>query len=206
MLAKWNLVPVYYSERESALQLQEPYESHIGWWAPEPGLSVPKPTARVCIEGTSKLISSEDIDGLPYTVQSCTPKASTSPARRDASELGASLVKKNDDLCGAPCTTYCNSGSGGPNPNDCTTLANVQSGQGTFTITAGTVIYWTYASCQVYMNDELSPAQDIVYCYSDWAGVVNYVAWNCQGTTGDNGGSCHFYDNTDISWIQVQTA
>lgn len=30
------------------------------------------------------------------------------------------------------------------------------------------------------------------------AGVVNYLAWNCQGTTGDNGGSCHFYDNAGI--------
>jgi hypothetical protein len=66
------------------------------------------------------------------------------------------------------------------------------------------------------MNDNLS-GQDIYYCfdYSNcahglraldrwrWrrqtgAGVVNYLAWNCQGTQGDNGGSCHFYDNTGI--------
>ncbi|KIP07112.1 hypothetical protein PHLGIDRAFT_118362 [Phlebiopsis gigantea 11061_1 CR5-6] len=160
-----------------------------------------------CIEGTSQLISSEDIDGKPYTVHGCTPKAGTSPTRRDDGGLGVSLVKKNDDLCGAPCTTYCNSGSGGPNPNDCTAMSNAQANQGTFLISPGTAIYWTYASCQVYMNNRLSPAQDIVYCYdwNNWAGVVNYVAWNCQGTTGDNGGSCHFYDNTGISWLQVQT-
>ena len=30
------------------------------------------------------------------------------------------------------------------------------------------------------------------------AGVVHYVAWNCQGTTGDNGGNCNFYDSTSI--------
>ena len=44
---------------------------------------------------------------------------------------------------------------------------SAQANQGTFIISPGTAIYWTYASCQVYMNNELSPAQDIVYCY-DW--------------------------------------
>ncbi|KIP07106.1 hypothetical protein PHLGIDRAFT_430031 [Phlebiopsis gigantea 11061_1 CR5-6] len=160
----------------------------------------------ICVEGTAVLIHSKDIDGKPYTVHSCTLKAGTSPTRRDDG-LGVSLVKKNDDLCGAPCTTYCNGGSGGPNPKDCETMANAESGMGTFTITPGSAFIWSYASCQATMNNELSPRQDIVYCYDwkNWAGVVNYLAWNCQGTHGDNGGSCHFYDNTAISWIQVQT-
>lgn len=73
------------------------------------------PIEPVCVEGTAVLIHSKDIDGKPYTVHSCTLKAGTSPTRRDDG-LGVSLVKKNDDLCGAPCTTYCNGGSGGPNP------------------------------------------------------------------------------------------
>lgn len=42
---------------------------------------------------------------------------------------------------------------------------SAQSNQGTFIISPGTAIYWSYASCQVYMNNELNPAQDIVYCY-----------------------------------------
>jgi hypothetical protein len=85
------------------------------------------------------------------------------------------------------------------------------------TLAPGYVYYWTHGSCQVYMNNKLQPAQDIYYCYDygncasslscairvltpsvPVAGVVNYLAWNCQGTTGHNGGSCHFYDNTGV--------
>ena len=68
------------------------------------------------------------------------------------------------------------------------------------------------------MNNELSPAQTIEYCYdysncaykihssSDRlltrcitvAGVIKYMADNCNGNSGHNGGSCHFYDDTSI--------
>ena len=48
-----------------------------------------------------------------------------------------------------------------------TFLVSAEANQGTFIVSPGTALYWTYASCQVYMNNELNPAQDIVYCY-DW--------------------------------------
>lgn len=30
------------------------------------------------------------------------------------------------------------------------------------------------------------------------AGVIQYVAWNCQGTAGDNGGTCKFYNSDGV--------
>jgi hypothetical protein len=75
----------------------------------------------VCVEGTSKLINSTmSADGKEATVHSCKTNpdvpASAGPASADPA-VRSGLFRRNMDLCGAPCTTYCNSGSGGPNPN-----------------------------------------------------------------------------------------
>jgi hypothetical protein len=96
-------------------------------------------------------------------------------------------------------------------------MISAHANWGSVTLASGYTYYWTSGSCQSYMNNKLQPAQDIYYCYeynnytscpscyahvliwsTQVAGIVNYLAWNCQGSSGHNGGSCHFYDSTDI--------
>lgn len=68
------------------------------------------------------LISSTTLNGVPYTVHQCTTKPGVSaPATVEES----SLVKRNTNLCGAPCNTYCNPGGGGPDPNGTLRLCSV---------------------------------------------------------------------------------
>lgn len=87
---------------------------------------------------------------------------------------------------------------------------------GQITLSPGQVVTWTYKTCAAWIVNNLS--ENMVYCTdndnrecsgSSWgysapcktlnesivAGVIQYLAFNCQGTTGDNGGSCHFEDN-----------
>ncbi|EKM54024.1 uncharacterized protein PHACADRAFT_122718, partial [Phanerochaete carnosa HHB-10118-sp] len=135
------------------------------------------------------LVESIEVNGIPFTQQTCESNVVTSATSEVRDEGTASLTKRNLDLRGAPCTTYCNEGIGGPNPNDCSVLASQWQNDGSFTIGSG------YTACRVDTSD-----QDLYYCYdsSDWAGVVNYLAWNCQASSPGgsyNGGSCRFYDN-----------
>lgn len=100
-----------------------------------------------CLPGTVTLVNSTTVNGVPYTVHQCNAKldddpASTRKARDDPASTRkarddpslhkldddpastrkarsdeTSLTKRNMDVCGAPCTTYCSKGVGGPNPN-----------------------------------------------------------------------------------------
>lgn len=72
--------------------------------------------ALVCKPGTVALIKNIDVDGIPFTQQTCESNAAPNAAS-EARDEGTSLTKRNLDMCGAPCTTYCNEGAGGPNPN-----------------------------------------------------------------------------------------
>lgn len=55
------------------------------------------------------------------TTSTCQTDPSQLVTRNEALEAATKakrvLAKRNIDLCGAPCTTYCNGGTGGPNPN-----------------------------------------------------------------------------------------
>lgn len=161
--------------------------------------------AEICKPGSVAVVNATHIAGIPVVHTTCELKDPAPPQTRDES---TSLTKKSGyDLCGAPCTTYCQSGSGGPNPNDCSTLANEYVNDGTFTVSPGYYESWSYASCWVGMSNYYG--SDLVYCYdsNNWAGVVNYLAWNCQGTTGDNGGQCDFYnDPYGFGYVIVGTA
>lgn len=160
-------------------------------------------TPDLCKPGTLSVVNSTVVDGKPLTHQVCESIADTTEARRDE---GTTLTKRNIDLCGAPCTTYCSTGIGGPNPNDCVKLANQYKNAGTFIASPGYTYFWNYGSCDVYMNN--NSGQDLYYCYDtgDWAGIVKYVAQHCQATHGNyNGGTCRFYDSTSIAQIGVQT-
>lgn len=159
--------------------------------------------ADICKPGTVTTVNATSIDGIPVTHTTCELKDPAPPQARDDA---TSLTKKSGyDLCGAPCTTHCHAGSGGPNPNDCSTLANEYVNDGTFVVPSGYYGSWSYASC--WMSNY--HGTDLVYCYdsNNWAGVVNYLAWHCQGTTGDNGGQCDFYNEpSSFGYVIVETA
>ncbi|KZS97295.1 hypothetical protein SISNIDRAFT_493458 [Sistotremastrum niveocremeum HHB9708] len=153
----------------------------------------------LCEDGSEATILSEKIvDGKPLVHAACPV---TTVEKR---EPETSLTKRGYDLCGAPCTTYCIGGSGGPNPNDCSVIATDYHNDGEFTLTANNYLIWTYGSCEISMY---ANGQDIVYCwdYNNLAGVINYVAWNCQSQENAKGGTCQFYGNTDISYVKVET-
>ncbi|EPQ53540.1 hypothetical protein GLOTRDRAFT_111695 [Gloeophyllum trabeum ATCC 11539] len=145
----------------------------------------------------------------PGHIWSCPGAAAPLKAliKLEAREAGANETQAVD-ITRAPCTTYCDTpAGGGPDPNDCSTLANADAVGGNFTIPASSYLAWTWKSCQVTQSNLLNPARELNYTYDgrDWAGVVNYVAWNCQSQENAHGGSCRFYDNTNVSIIQVQT-
>ncbi|GJE97413.1 hypothetical protein PsYK624_136300 [Phanerochaete sordida] len=159
----------------------------------------------VCVPGTEKLVTSRDVNGKQYSVHTCETVAGAAP-QAEAPGNGTSLTKRDQNLCGAPCTTYCNRGTGGPNPNDCSTLASENQNNGQFDLPAGQTWYWNYGTCQVWQINTSGGNEYYCYDQNNWAGVVNYLAWNCQESTGGYaGGSCHFYDNTGVGWVEVQT-
>lgn len=116
--------------------------------------------------------------------------------------------KRDYDLLGEACTVWCNSGTNGPDPNDCNQLLTSDEMSGTFTIPAGSYLVWTWLTCQVVQNNLVNPSVAIEYSYdiNNWAGVVSNLAYNCQAAENAMGGSCHFADSTAISVIQVQLA
>ncbi|KAI0203369.1 hypothetical protein F4808DRAFT_467429 [Astrocystis sublimbata] len=164
------------------------------------------------VPGTEKQISSADVNGTTVITSTCriAPEFLQSRNVQPPEESGL-LQKRNRNLCGAPCTTYCNAGEGGPNPYDCSAVASAIENQGGFTIPAGvTITFFTSPvnSCEAYIMNTSN--EDQYYCKdnNNLAGVINYLAFNCQASSGGGpykGGSCDFYDNTGIGWVEVQT-
>ncbi|GJE97421.1 hypothetical protein PsYK624_136390 [Phanerochaete sordida] len=164
--------------------------------------AAPSKIPSICRPDTAAVQSVQIIDGRPLTYATCALQ-DTAVSPRAAGALAA----RSYDLCGAPCTSYCHAGGGGPDPNDCTSLANEYANNGEFTVAYGTYGWWTWGSCAAGLAN--SYGSDLVYCYdwNNWAGVVNYLAWNCQGTTGDNGGQCDFNNNPNgLGYVIVETA
>ncbi|TFK47494.1 hypothetical protein OE88DRAFT_1738414 [Heliocybe sulcata] len=139
-------------------------------------------------------------------------KTPATPAAKNISTLGpgqgSHLGKRDISLVGQPCTVYCNSGTGGPDPNDCNQLLTADETYGDFLIPSGSYLVWTLDTCQVTQTNLLSPATNLTYSYdtNDWAGVVHALAYQCQAAENAMGGSCQFLGNTDVSVLQVQTA
>ncbi|KZS97258.1 hypothetical protein SISNIDRAFT_482187 [Sistotremastrum niveocremeum HHB9708] len=162
-----------------------------------------------CPDGTeATLVSSQILDGAPLTHTVCnatavakrTPEIGASVAR----DLDTSLTKRGYDLCGAPCTTVCSKGSGGPNPKDCEAIAKANQGAGEFSLTQGYFYQFNYKSCRVVLQ---AVDQDIVYCWDkkNLAGVIDFVATHCQAKQKANGGTCEFLGNTKTAYVQVET-
>ncbi|GJE97428.1 hypothetical protein PsYK624_136470 [Phanerochaete sordida] len=169
-------------------------------------VAIPDNIAEVCKPGTEVVHNSTDIEGKPLTFTTCDLKEV--PAARSFDE-GSSLEKRaaGYDLCGAPCTTVCHGGTGGPNPNDCQTLANNHANDGEFTVSYGTFGWWTYGSCAAGLANHWGA--DVYYCWDtkNLAGVISYLAWNCQSTQHANGGQCNFNNNPNgLGYVIVETS
>ncbi|KAF7304373.1 hypothetical protein HMN09_00839300 [Mycena chlorophos] len=110
------------------------------------------------------------------------------------------------DVCGNTCTTDCFTPSGGgPNPNDCTVIADAllydsQNIGADFTVPTGknNTVVMQYASCLTFFVNQDSAGNELEYCRVDWAALVNYIAPNCQSTQNAHGGLCVA---TDGNWF-----
>jgi len=112
------------------------------------------------------------------------------------------------NVCGAPCATNCfNPAGGGPDPNECLVIADAlrfdsESIAPLFNIGTGAsnTVVMQYNSCKTFFLNQASGP--LVYCRTDWAALIDFVAPNCQATQNAHGGNCVANDQ---SWfVQVQ--
>ncbi|KAJ3740260.1 hypothetical protein DFH05DRAFT_1511084 [Lentinula detonsa] len=113
-----------------------------------------------------------------------------------ATPVKRALAPRQTDVCGNTCTTNCFTPSGGgPDPNDCHVIADAlrfdsQNVGALFEIGTGSnnTIALTYSSCESFYVNQDAVTQ--IYCRTDWAAVIDYVAPNCQATQNAHGGNC----------------
>ncbi|KAG1739881.1 uncharacterized protein EDB91DRAFT_1248642 [Suillus paluster] len=117
------------------------------------------------------------------------------------------LEARQTNVCADTCTTNCFTPSGGgPDPYDCQVISDAllydsQNIGALFNITTATTLYMQYATCETFFVNQASYTE--TYCRTNWANVVEYVAFNCQSQQNAHGGNCVTSDQT---WfIQVQT-
>jgi len=109
------------------------------------------------------------------------------------------------NVCGAQCATNCfTPAGGGPDPNDCHVIADAlrfdsQSIGPLFDIGTGTNITLKYNSCETFFLNQASGP--LVYCRTDWASLIDFVAPNCQATQNAHGGNC--VANNQAWFVQV---
>ncbi|THH27893.1 hypothetical protein EUX98_g6295 [Antrodiella citrinella] len=100
------------------------------------------------------------------------------------------------NVCGAQCDTHCfNPAGGGPDPNDCNVIADAlrydsQDISEEFNVsTTNALFVLQYHSCESFFVNQAG-STDLTYCRSDWAAVIDFVAFNCQATQNAHGGLC----------------
>ncbi|KAH8104002.1 hypothetical protein BXZ70DRAFT_677274 [Cristinia sonorae] len=99
------------------------------------------------------------------------------------------------NVCGATCDTNCFVPSGGgPNPNECHVISdallfNSQNIGPLFNITTdAALIVMQFRSCLSFFVNQAGI--DLTYCRTDWASVLDFVAFNCQAPQNAHGGNC----------------
>jgi len=100
------------------------------------------------------------------------------------------------NVCGATCNTNCfNPAGGGPDPNECHVIADAllydsQNIGPLFDIGTGSsnTVTMQYASCKTFFLNQFSGPLE--YCRTDWAALVNDLAFGCQATQNAHGGNC----------------
>ncbi|KAE9382951.1 hypothetical protein BT96DRAFT_930095 [Gymnopus androsaceus JB14] len=128
------------------------------------------------------------------------------------------------DVCGDTCNTFCFTPSGGgPDPNDCTVIAEAMlylfvqnEALADFSVGTGSgVIFQLFffalhslirslSRCQTLFVNQDSITES--YCYVDWAAIINYVAPNCQSTQNAHGGLCLAADEQWFIQLRLSTA
>ncbi|KAF8815920.1 hypothetical protein BYT27DRAFT_6489477 [Phlegmacium glaucopus] len=145
--------------------------------------------------------------GKAKNVEMKTVSCPDSHQRRDV--LVQRQATNATNVCGAPCATNCFlPAGGGPDPNDCHVIADAlrydsQNIAALFQIdnTAGNnTVVMQFSSCKTFfVNQDLGP---LVYCRTDWAALIDFVAPNCQATQNAHGGNC--VANDQRWFVQVQ--
>ncbi|KAI0791903.1 hypothetical protein C8Q75DRAFT_60313 [Abortiporus biennis] len=139
-----------------------------------------------------QMVQCVDIDGINLTPSS-------------------SLEKRQANVCGANCVTNCFLPSGGgPDPNECHVISDAllydsQNVGALFNLDPATntsLVTMQYRSCKSFMVNQAGTA--LQYCRTDWAAVLDWVAFNCQSTQNAHGGNC--VANDQRWFIQVQSA
>ncbi|TFK70864.1 hypothetical protein BDN72DRAFT_838395 [Pluteus cervinus] len=123
-----------------------------------------------------------------------------------------SVKPRQTNVCGKTCNTNCFTPSGGgPDPNECHVIADAlryesQNTGALFQIGTGTnnTITMTYRSClSFFVNQDFGPE---VYCRTDFADVIDWVAPHCQSAQNAHGGNCVASDQTWYIQVQNSTA
>ncbi|KIP02237.1 hypothetical protein PHLGIDRAFT_37983 [Phlebiopsis gigantea 11061_1 CR5-6] len=125
--------------------------------------------------------------------------------------IAALETRQTNNVCGAPFDTFCfTPAGGGPDPNECHVITDAllydsQNVGALFTLDPAqntTVITMTYRSCESFMVNQAGVA--LTYCRTDWASILDNLAFNCQATQNAHGGLSVAQNQ---EWfIQVQTS
>ncbi|EAU86049.2 hypothetical protein CC1G_07128 [Coprinopsis cinerea okayama7 len=112
------------------------------------------------------------------------------------------------NVCGANCTTHCFTPSGGapvPSPAECNVIADAlryesENTGALFRVATATNVTMTYRSCKTFfINQDFG---GLVYCRTDWAALVDWLATSCQPAQNAHGGLC--VANDQRWYVQVQ--
>ncbi|KAF8884150.1 hypothetical protein BD779DRAFT_793181 [Infundibulicybe gibba] len=165
--------------------------------------------ASVAANCKGRVVTSESFIGKDKNVKMETFSCADAASKRSV-DLDARQSTNGTIVCGVTCTTNCFlPAGGGPDPNDCHVIADAllfqsQNIGDLFGVNNGTnnTVALSFRSCETFfVNQDIAP---LSYCRTDWAGVVDFVAPNCQATQNAHGGNCV---GDDLRWfIQVQHA
>ncbi|KAI0778059.1 hypothetical protein BD413DRAFT_98183 [Trametes elegans] len=149
-------------------------------------------------ECASEEVAYETYTGKDHNVKVSYSHCDDAPTVAVNGKLQSSHEKRqSNNVCGAPCNTYCWSPAGGPAASDCNVIADalLYESQKTgvlFNVSAtGTPtakITMQYQTCLTYfLNQDFST---LVYCRTEWSKLVNWLASDCDASHNAQGGLC----------------
>jgi len=112
--------------------------------------------------------------------------------------------------CGEECDSDCYWGDNGPDPNDCQVIFNnfLARFDQVFNVGHAKFVLFTFGSCGTGIQNQIVPnsedcASDLLYDYTDWAGVGHFLATSCQAGQGARGGKCLAANTNSDFFLQV---
>ncbi|PPQ71216.1 hypothetical protein CVT24_009997 [Panaeolus cyanescens] len=99
------------------------------------------------------------------------------------------------DIRGISNTNCFTPSGGGPDPNECNVIGDAlrYASENTGAIfpiglSPNNTIVMQYRTCKTFfLNQDLGP---LAYCRTDWAALIDWLAFNCQATQNAHGGNC----------------